>query len=70
MMKNLLAAFALVGTLGLAACGGADDDTILIENPTVEQTGPAPIATEPLSPMATDTLMVTETVGEDTVVAP
>jgi ABC-type glycerol-3-phosphate transport system substrate-binding protein len=70
MMKNLLAAFALVGTLGLAACGGADDDTILIENPTIEQTGPAPVVTEPLPPMTTDTFMVTDTVVQDTVVAP
>jgi hypothetical protein len=43
-MKKIISAFAFVGVLGLAACEQREE-TVIIEEPVVEQ--PAPAVTEP-----------------------
>lgn len=72
-MKKLLGAFAFVALFGVAACGGRDDDAVIFEDATIEQPGMAPIVTdpiEPLPPLTTDTMLLTDTVFTDTVIAP
>lgn len=59
MFKNrIFTAFAFTGLLGLTACGGAETDTQVIEEPAPFEE-PAPMAepmTEPMTdPMMTDT---------------
>jgi hypothetical protein len=56
-MKKLLGTFALVGVVGLAACEQRED-TVIIEDPVIEQPAPAPVVTEPapMAPMGTDTM--------------
>lgn len=55
MLKNrFLAAFAVAGLVGLAACGAEEEGDVLIEEPVVEEPAPAPTI-EP-APVITDTM--------------
>jgi hypothetical protein len=68
MIKNRIAtAFAFVGLIGLAACGTDRDTDVIVEQPVVEE--PAPVVTEPMQPVVTDTMEWDDTtVVEDTTV--
>lgn len=61
-MKKLLGIFALTGVFGLAACEQRDD-TVIIEDPVVEQPTTAPIVTEPVTPITTDTVLFEDTLA-------
>lgn len=69
MLKNrFMIGFAFAGLLGLAACGGEENNTEIVEEPVVEE--PIAPATEPApAPMTTDTMgagMTTDTAVTDT----
>ncbi len=68
MIKNRIAtAFAFVGLIGLAACGTDRDTDVIVEQPVVEE--PAPVVTEPIQPVVTDTAAWDDTtVAGDTAV--
>jgi hypothetical protein len=67
-MKNrTLAAFALAGLIGFAACGGgeeaATDDTLLEDTTTMPPVTPAPVVTD-------SAMMPMDSAAMDTAVAP
>jgi len=64
-MKKIAAAFAFASVLGLAACEQREE-TVIIEEPVVEQ--PAPAVTEPQPEMTPMEPM--EPTTEDTLIAP
>jgi len=67
-MKKIVTAFAFAGVLGLAACEQRED-TVIIEDPVIEQ--PAPAVTVPQPTMPAPGAPITEPgFEEDTLMAP
>jgi len=60
MRRSLITAFGVAAIVGLAACGGPEDETL--EVPDVEETAPPPAA--PMTPP--DTMMMGDTMMGDT----
>lgn len=75
MLKNrFAAAFAFVGLLGVAACGGGEEEVDpALEEPMIEEPAVAPTVTPAPAPMTTDTMMApmdTSAAGATTTTTP
>ena len=67
MMKNrFMMAFAFVGLLGLAACGGGEEEAA-VEEPVVEEPAAAPVVEPAPAPLPLDSAaMPMDTAAADT----